>query len=413
MTEVMLFPVPAAGHMNPMFHLAQALHSKGMSITFILTKYNSPNPAHFPPDYTFLFIDDGLAGEETTVSDPVATILALNAKGEQPFRECLGLVFGDGERRKSVACLITDPFWKFTRVVTEEFGVPRIMLHTSTVADLVILSSDDAFQHEDYSAYPVMFEMVEQIKASSGLICNSFEELESHSLKALRKNIDLPIFPIGPLHKYSKSAATRFLVKDETPTISWLNNQAPNSVLYVSFGSLATISKAEFEEIASGLADSNIPFMWVVRPDLVQGSENTLLLLKDFSKKVVHRGHIVRWAPQQEVLAHPAVGGAFLHGGWNSTLESIAEGVPVICMPCLFPDQKTIARHVSEVWKVGMRVEKGAGREQIKEAITRLMTDKQMRESMETFKETVDKCLVNGGSSYKSLDDLCGFISSL
>ncbi|KAK9683389.1 hypothetical protein RND81_10G137100 [Saponaria officinalis] len=412
MKEVMLFPVPAAGHMNPMFHVAQSLHSKGISITIILTNYNSPNPSHFPPDYTFLFIDDGLVASEIH-TDPVSRLLALSTKAERPFRDCLASVFSSEKRRKSVACLITDPFWRFTRVVSEEFGVPRIMLHTSTVTDLVILSSPDVLQHEDYSKLPVAIEMVDEIKPSSGLICNSFEELESASLEALRKNIDIPVFPIGPLHKYSKTSATSFLIQDKTPIISWLDKQAPKSVLYVSFGSIATISRAEFQEIAAGLADSKQSFLWVIRPDLVQGSENAQLILQDFDEKIGERGHIVAWAPQQEVLAHPAVGGAFMHGGWNSALESISEGVPVICMPCLFPDQKTIAGLVSEVWKVGLRVKRGDTRGQIKEAVIRLMSDQQIREKMEAFKETVDKCLVNGGSSYKSLNELCAMISAL
>ncbi|KAK9683382.1 hypothetical protein RND81_10G136400 [Saponaria officinalis] len=82
-------------------------------------------------------------------------------------------------------------------------------------------------------------------------------------------------------------------------------------------------------------------------------------------------------------------------------------------MPCLFPDQKTIAGLVSEVWKVGLRVKRGDTRGQIKEAVIRLMSDQQIREKMEAFKETVDKCLVNGGSSYKSLNELCAMISAL
>ncbi|GLT31408.1 hypothetical protein SLA2020_061470 [Shorea laevis] len=63
------------------------------------------------------------------------------------------------------------------------------------------------------------------------------------------------------------------------------------------------------------------------------------------------------WAPQQEVLAHPAIGAFWTHNGWNSTLESICEGVPMICMP-FFMDQRVNARYVTEVWGVGVQLEK-------------------------------------------------------
>ncbi|XP_074308184.1 UDP-glycosyltransferase 76B1-like [Silene latifolia] len=415
MKKVILYPLSAIGHMNPMFHVAEALNSKGISITFILTKYNSPNPSSFSTDYSFHFIDDGIAAMETPPSNPVAFLAALNSNSRQPFRDCLESILGSEKGEKSVACLITDPLWVFTRAISEEFGLPRIMLHTSTAADLVILSSPDVLQHDDYPVFPEIIAMVEEVKASSGLICNSYEELEGPSLNTLRQNINIPVFPIGPLHKYSKTSATSsFLLKDKTPIIKWLDNQPPKSVLYVSFGSIATINKAEFEEIACGLANSNQPFLWVIRPDLVHGSENSQLLLEDFEEKVGERGRIVTWAPQQEVLTHTAVGGAFIHGGWNSAMESISEGVPVICMPCLFPDQKTIARHVTDVWRVGLRVDRGGiERGQVEEVIKRLMGDQEIRERLDEFKGTADKCVSHGGSSYESLEKLCSFILSL
>jgi len=143
----------------------------------------------------------------------------------------------------------------------------------------------------------------------------------------------ISIFPVAPPHKYSSGNT----VAQEPSCITWLNTQAPNSVSYISFGTLVEISKEQFLEIARGLAESEQPFLWVVRPKLVNGSESSLP--EEFLEAVAGRGHVVTWAPQQQVLAHPAIGGFWTHCGWNSTIEIICEGVPMICLP-FFGDQK-------------------------------------------------------------------------
>ena len=86
-------------------------------------------------------------------------------------------------------------------------------------------------------------------------------------------------------------------------------------MIYVSFGSLAAMDPHEFVELAWGLADSKRPFVWVVRPSLIRGFKSGELP-DGFQEEVNDRGRIVDWAPQDEVLPHPAVVGAFLtHNG--------------------------------------------------------------------------------------------------
>ncbi|KAL3500294.1 hypothetical protein ACH5RR_039387 [Cinchona calisaya] len=99
------------------------------------------------------------------------------------------------------------------------------------------------------------------------------------------------------------AASTSFLEEDQS-CISWLDKQAPNSVLYISLGSIAIIGKKKLTETAWGLANSGIPFLWVIRPDSVNGSPSEIV-----KALVGERGLIVRWAPQKKVLAHKAVGG--------------------------------------------------------------------------------------------------------
>ena len=91
--------------------------------------------------------------------------------------------------------------------------------------------------------------------------------------------------------------------------MTWLDKQSPNSVIYVSIGSVASINETEFVETAWGLANSEQPFLWVVRPSSIHSSDWVDLLPKFFKEVAEERGCIMEWAPQKEVLGHEAVGG--------------------------------------------------------------------------------------------------------
>ncbi|KAL2541672.1 UDP-Glycosyltransferase superfamily protein [Abeliophyllum distichum] len=261
--------------------------------------------------------------------------------------------------------------------------------------------------------FRVIVNMVEQTKKASGLIFNTFKELEEPEFDKLQEQFLVPTFAIGPFHKYFSASASSLWTQDRT-SISWLDTQAPKSVIYVSFGSIAEMHEEKLNEVAWGLANSAQPFLWVVRPGLVNGSECLEILSKELLEAINRRGYIVKWAPQQEVLSHPATGGFWTHSGWNSTLESICEGVPMICSP-FFGDQMVNSRYVNDIWKVGIMLEKGLERVEIESAIQKLMVGKEgedMRKNITYFKDKLDLCLKPGGSSYQSLDNLVDFISS-
>lgn len=278
------------------------------------------------------------------------------------------------------------------------------------VKDLPVIKTDDPEASDE-----VVAGLVNETKASSGVIWNSFEDLEQSALVTLRQEFPIPIFPIGPFHKYSSPSSSSSLLTQDQTSISWLDKQAPKSVIYASFGSIAAWNEAEFLEIAWGLANSKQPFLWVVRPGLVRGSEWLELLPSGFLETLNGRGHIIKWAPQQDVLAHPAVAAFWTHNGWNSTVESICEGVPMICMPC-FGDQKVNSMYVSHVWKVGLQLESGLKREEIERTIRRLMVEKEgedIRDRISQLKEKANLCLQKGGTSRESLDCLVSHISKL
>lgn len=277
--------------------------------------------------------------------------------------------------------------------------------------------------------YQLICNFINATKGSLGVIWNSFKELESPALSTLTQQFSIPMFPIGPFHKHfipvttTSSSSSSSLIPQDQNCISWLDKHKPNTVIYVSFGSVAAITETEFLEVAYGLANSKHPFLWVVRPGLIRGHEWLEPLPIGFVENLEGRGFIVKWAPQQEVLAHPATGLFWTHNGWNSTLESVCEGVPMICMPC-FTDQKVNARYVSCVWRVGLQLEKGVERGEIERTIRKMMMveeeeeedngeGKEIRDRALKLKEEAKLCLEQGGSSCSSLEGLVTYILSL
>ncbi|TYG73156.1 hypothetical protein ES288_D04G078200v1 [Gossypium darwinii] len=408
--RLLLFPLPLQGHVSPMLQLANLLYSKGFSITIIHTCFiRSPKYPSNNPHFTFHSIPNGLSKSECSdANNLVALVSILNAN-------CA-----------PVAGLISDSTWEFTDSIAKSLQLPRFVLRTNNISSFLALAALALLQEKGYlpiqesqeekpvielpplkvkdipifktqdqeGLHQTIAALVEQTKSYTGLIWNSFEELEHGSLTDFRT-----IF--------------RLLSQDQS-AISWLNKQAPKSVIYVSFGSVANIEKSEFVEIAWGLANSEQPFLWVVRPGSVIGSEWLEPLPKGFMEEIKERGHIVKWAPQQEVLAHTAVGGFWTHSGWNSTLESISEGVLMICHPC-FGDQRVNARYVSDVWRIGVHLESKVDRFEIANVVRKLLVEAEgheIRDRILQFKKMANQSTQQQGSSYRSLESLVSLILS-
>jgi len=255
---------------------------------------------------------------------------------------------------------------------------------------------------------------VSNSKTSSAIIHNTMDCLENSSLTKIQQQCQIPIFPIGPMHKIALASSSS-LLEEDTSCLTWLHKQSCNSVIYVSLGSIAFMDVKELVEMAWGLANSQQPFLWVVRPGSVRGAEWIEVLPEGVKENINERGYIVKWAPQKKVLAHNAVGGCLSHCGWNSTLESICEGVPMICRPC-FGDQRVNARYVSHVWNVGLELESELERGEIERTVRRLMVDeegKEMRKRGKNLKERIELCIKEGGSSNNSLNKLIEMIVSI
>ncbi|MFS8012883.1 putative 7-deoxyloganetic acid glucosyltransferase [Helianthus anomalus] len=168
----------------------------------------------------------------------------------------------------------------------------------------------------------------------NGLILNTFEDLEESALAQIRKHIP-NLYAIGPLHTHLKSRlearmtsslrSSNSLWEEDRTCMTWLDVKAQN------FGSMTVLSREELIEFWYGLVNSRKNFLWVIRPNFVAGDGQNIPT--ELLEGTMKRGYMVSWAPQEEVLAHPAIGVFLTHSGWNSTLESIVAVVPMICWP--------------------------------------------------------------------------------
>ncbi|XP_028215223.1 soyasapogenol B glucuronide galactosyltransferase-like [Glycine soja] len=199
------------------------------------------------------------------------------------------------------------------------------------------------------------------------------------------------------------------------------------SVLYVSFGSLARLPHAQLVELAHGLEHSGHSFIWVIR----KKDENGDSFLQEFEQKMKEskNGYIIwNWAPQLLILDHPAIGGIVTHCGWNSILESVSAGLPMITWP-MFAEQFFNEKLLVDVLKVGVPVgakenklwasmgkEEVMGREEIAKAVVQFMAKEESREVRKRARELGDaskKSIEKGGSSYHNLMQLLDELISL
>lgn len=198
--------------------------------------------------------------------------------------------------------------------------------------------------------------------------------------------------------------------------MAWLDTQPLKSVVFVSFGSLAVLSTAQLLEFWHGLVNTRHRFLWVIRPDLLNKENGGAGdLPPELTEGAKERWCLVEWAPQEDVLAHPAVGAFMTHSGWNSTLESICTGVPMVCWP-FFYDQMIISRYVCEVWRVGVDMKDTCDRATVERMVREVMEGEraeELRRNASELARVVQSCVSDGGSSRVYLQKLVQDIRSM
>ncbi|KAM3205145.1 UDP-glycosyltransferase 76E1-like [Capsicum annuum] len=364
---VVLVPCPFQGHLTPMMQLGSILHSQRFSVKVAHTEYNAPNYSNHP-EFVFHSMDDGL--QEIDLSSPsLKNMYDLNENCKASFKNYLVKMTEEEENLQGdqLACIIYDNIMFYVDDVATQLRLPSIVLCILSAAYMhsmitILQQPEKYFPFEDSQLldplpelHPLRFKdvpfpvfnnavpepildfcrAISDIGSSVATIWNTMQHLEDSLLLSLQERYKVPFFPIGPLHKMTPMASSTSILEEDNSCIQWIDRQAPNSVLYVSLGSLARIDDTELIETAWGLANSGQPFLWVIRPGSVSGFQCAEALPDGFEKMVGERGRIVKWATKTGACTS-AVAGFFTHCGWNSTLESILEEVPLICRPLIY-----------------------------------------------------------------------------
>ncbi|KAF8389311.1 hypothetical protein HHK36_026004 [Tetracentron sinense] len=455
--HVVIFPFMAQGHTLPLLDLSKALLCRGIKVTIITTPSNAPTILQYIPKQPLISLTvipfpvvEGLPkGCENTSHLPsmdlMPSFLTATMELQQPFERILREMSDTG---CLPICVISDFFLGWTLVTCRLFGVPRLVFTGMGVLSMAITKTaweqkpnlisksdsdtldlpgltlpfaltradlPDSFRVPDCDdSFHRFISAVGHYDAGSwGVIVNSFTELEGVHVSALESFIENggKAWCVGPILLYDEMGYGS--ASDNQLYIQWLDEQAVSgSVIYVSFGSQAHVSDTQLDELAFGLHKSGHRFILVIRSKTWTPPDG----LEEISKE---KGLIVRdWVDQRRILAHPATGGFLSHCGWNSVLESLSMGVPLLAWP-MMAEQRLNAKIVVEGFEVGMCVPFGeksglVGREAICDVVRELMggeKGRKARERVEVVGRMAKKAVQKGGSSDNSLTELIESLS--
>ncbi|XP_030463888.1 phloretin 4'-O-glucosyltransferase-like [Syzygium oleosum] len=386
---------PSRGAINPALHLAERLTRLGGHVTFFTTVSairHMIDPVCLEA-YTFTTFSDGYDDGIELGDDVNHFIAELKRQGSEALRGFIEYSSGQGLR---FSCVLNTMI-PWADYVARSLQIPSVLIWiqpatvfgvyhhyfngygdviknvTSQSCDttsLIRLPGLPPLTNRDLPSFfnlknqyafglPQMQSQFEQLKEGGNpkvVLVNTFDALE---LEVLRSISTLNLVGIGPLvsfrvldvqdHNSSDKSSKDDLYRGSEDYVQWLNTKEEGSVIYVAFGSTSKFSKAQKREMARGLLETGRPFLWVMRKK--DGDDDELIYEEQLDKK----GVIVPWCSQITVLSHPSVGCFFTHCGWNSTLESLVCGVPMVAFP-QFTDQMTNSKLVEDVWKVGVRL---------------------------------------------------------
>ncbi|KAH0467699.1 hypothetical protein IEQ34_002732 [Dendrobium chrysotoxum] len=283
-------------------------------------------------------------------------------------------------------------------------------------------------QDRKNECYKWMLEHAKRYREAEGILVNSFDAIEPEGANLLKKEEPgrATVYPVGPLIRAQAVSG-----EEGAHCLRWLDSQPAGSVLFVSFGSVGSHSTEQLGELALGLEASGQRFLWVVRSPVdlksvgsnyinSQSADNPSAYLPEgFLERTKGVGLVVpSWAPQVDVLAHSSTGGFLSHCGWNSTLESMARGVPMIVWP-LFAEQRMNSVMMVEGAKVAMRLKARKDgifdREEISRVVKDLMEGEEgerLRKKAKEFEVEAAAAMTEGGSSSVALAALAEKLKS-
>lgn len=456
-------------HMTPLVDTARLFAARGVTVTILITQSNA---LMFQPSidraaaagHRIAFHTIKFPAAEVGLPEGIESLRSVTSPEMNPkLAAAMPLLQKPMEqsiRDLRPDCIVSDFLYPWTVDIAEELGIPRLILSvTSCFYDCVfhslkihkpyekLRSDSESFvipglpneiemtgsQLENYLKNEkesgddgkFLNQIIDSETRSYGVVYTSCSEIEpdyaQHYKNILRKRCWHVGIPSLILEKDNKSNAEQ----QHHSCLNWLDNQKPNSVLYICFGSMTRFLNTQLTEIAFALDESEQPFVWVVKKigETDETGEETWLP-EGFEERVEKskKGMIIKdRAPQVSILAHPAIGGFVTHCGWNSVSEGVAAGVPFITWP-LFAEQFYNEKLITRVLKIGVEVGSGVwnrgskirspvvGKDKIVKAVSCLMGGseeaQEIRRRAKEVSAMVKRSVEEGGSSSSNLNSL-------
>ncbi|RWV90847.1 hypothetical protein GW17_00046915, partial [Ensete ventricosum] len=461
--RVFFIPFFATGHMIPLVDIARLFAARGVDSTVLVTPANAAliratvddAAASGLPLRTLVY---PFPSSECGLPPGVENISALPESDSYKIDVATPFARPEHERLLRLHrpdAVVADTHFPWTTYIARDLGVPRIAFqalglfpvcvmgsvirkrpHLATSGDnepflvpdlphpvhLVLSELPDFIRGETIIA-GILEELAEAEKGSLGVVVNSFAEMEEAYAEHYHKVGSIRSWFVGPVALANADAKGLGARGGDDPVaaanrgrcLSWLDAKEPMSVVYVCFGSWSHFRGEQLREMALGLEAAGHPFLWVVRDD---GDE---WMPDGFERRVAGRGLVVRgWAPQVAILAHAAVGGFVTHCGWNSVLEGVTAGLPMVTWP-LSTEQFINEKLVVGVLRTGVRAAERPGSTaeeerplvgavELAKAVARVMGGGEeaeaMRKSAREYGKMARAAVTEGGSSYKGLSDV-------
>lgn len=456
--HILLITYPAQGHINPSLQLAQRLVDMGMEVTFttsisgrrcIPKSYWDVNPNSTSKIHLRLnLFSDGYDQGIKNLADADDFYVKLKSFSTKCLEETIA---SSAQQGNPITCLVYTMFYHWVAEVARGFDLPSMLywiqpasvfaiyyyyfngymeafdqiddpswsiqlpglplLNKGDLPSFLIPSTQDIYtkRSKTLAALKQHFDALSSYPMAEVLV-NSFQHLEHDALKSIEK---VNLLAVGPVIQSASLEGKHDSLENSKKHMDWLNSKGESSVIYLSFGTMIKIPKLETEEIAKGLLTSGRPFMWIMKKNEDEKEEDKLSCME----RLEEQGLIVPWCSQIEVLSHKALGCFVTHCGWNSTLESLSSGVPVVAYP-KWTDQGTIAKMIQDVWKTGVRVngsEQGnVDGDEIYRCLETVMGGGQkaqdLRRNAEKWKYLAREAVKQGGTSYNILK---GFVQQM
>ncbi|RZC86480.1 hypothetical protein C5167_030558 [Papaver somniferum] len=470
--HIIAVPFPARGLINPMMNFCKHLAHKlgdNVKITFVVTEewFGILDLAPIPPQIHLQSIPNVIPSEfvRSSTLDFETFLAIVVAEMQAPFENVMNT-------SEPVTVIIADFSLIWALSIGNRRNIPVVSFWTASSFMFSVLSHADLLTKNGHSLdhssdcddevinyipgvsptrltdmpllprgndpkfnpEMVAFTLLDKVQC---LIIPTFYELEPQVTDTLKEIFRFPVYTIGPsisnldttinqhhqIHDKKKESATiKYTNSEELYYLKWLDSQPINSVMYIAFGSTVSISGEQMEEILSGLHESGVLYLLVSRGAgyLTSGIHGGGGGDRD-EKTTSSRRLVVPWCDQLRVLCHSSVGGFWTHCGWNSVMESIYAGVPMLTFPIYF-DQIPNRKLIVDDLKVGMKVMNEFGakalvkRGEVEKILRKFMNingeaeedvnneTKEMRRRSSELKDICRKALAEGGSSDTNLN---------